>query len=509
MRRVRTILLPAVVLVVVAVACTTGSVSQPSVTEPTVSASTGPSATEPAPPIDRPDGPAPSTEGPSPGDPGLDDPYFPDLGNGGYDVDHYGLDLTWAPATSHLDATATVDATATEDLASFNLDFEGFELETVLVDGVSSEAERDGRELVVTPAEAIEAGQPFEVTVTYSGDPEVHGSVAAPTDLGWSTTPSGYSFVLGEPDGASAWFPSNDHPSDKATYTFNVTVPRGVEVGANGVLAERTDLDAQQTTWRWEMAQPMASYLATVVTGDFTIVEDETREGLPVRHFFPPRSTDAATHDFGRTPEMIEHFQSLFGPYPFDAYGVVVIPRELGVALETQTLSLFGTDFVTGDRETEGIAAHELAHQWFGNSVTPSTWRDLWLNEGFATYAEYLWLEHTDPGVDLDRLLGEVREDVLEYLEDVQVGPPGDPGVETLFEVPVYYGGGLALHALRRTVGDEAFFEILRTWTDRHAYGNASSRDFVELSEEISGLDLEGFFETWLGAVKPPELPSG
>lgn len=439
-----------------------------------------------------------------PGAAGLDDPYFAELGNGGYDVDRYDIAVRYHPRLPEIEATTTIEATATADLSSFNFDLIGLTVDSVTVDDKEAEISRTETELTVTPDDAIAQGDTFTVAIEYHGEPTTGDLESTPIENGWIRLDSGATYVLAEPDGARTWFPNNDHPSDKATYTFHIAVPDGVEVAANGRLESDTLGDDGYRTWHWEMDEPMATYLATVAIGDYEIQHTASPNGVTIRNFFLSAEYDQAVSDFAVTGEMIDFFSSIFGPYPFDEYGAVTVPILLRSALETQTLSVFGSDAVDGTGGSEAIIAHELAHQWFGDSVTPNDWRDIWLSEGFATYAEALWREHSDPGFDID---AEMARTVDQF--GSRLGPIGDPGADNLFDISVYKRGGLTLHALRRTIGDEAFFETLRTWTAEHRHGNATTSEFIETAERISGQKLDDLFATWLHADELPDLPSG
>ncbi len=434
------------------------------------------------------------------GAPGIGDRYFPTLGNGGYDVEHYTLELSYEPGDDVLAGTATIEAEATKALKSFNLDLAGLEVESVTVDGDEAEFERDDAELIVTPAESLAKGGTFTTEVEYSGvpDPESDPSLGIP--LGWIPLDDG-SYVLSEPNGAQTWYPVNDHPSDKATYTFRITVPDPLIAAANGLLTEQVPGDGS-TTYVWESGDPIASYLVEVAVGNFVIVEDGTAAGVPIRHVFATDLADEATEAAAETPEMVEFFSEEWGPYPFEAYGALVVDTPLGVALETQTLSLFGSDTALF-AGSEAIFAHELAHQWFGDAVSPERWRDIWLNEGFATYAEWMWKEH-DGG-----------ESIAESAEDIYRGFEAsgddtvllDPGPDGLFGAAVYERGGLTLYALRVEVGDDVFTEILRTYFEKFDNQSVTTADFVDVAEDVSGKNLDELFAAWLAQAELPPFP--
>jgi aminopeptidase N len=420
------------------------------------------------------------------------DAYFPELGGAGIDVTHYDLALTIAGDGTTIDGTATLEATAKSDLASFTLDLVGLEVGEVTVDGQPATVERTGRDLRIRPAEVLAAGDAFTTTIAYGGRPEPVESPAIGA-IGWLTHPGG-SFVVGEPEGAATWFPSNDHPSDKATFGFELTVPEGVEAIANGVLVERTP-----TTWRWELDDPMATYLAQVAVGQYTLTEEIGPGGVVLRNAFADSLATAATAAFADQAAMLGFFAERFGPYPFDAYGALVIEPPLGLALECQTLSIFGGDVASG--AAEPVIAHELSHQWFGDSVTPAAWGDIWLNEGFATYSTWLWIEH-DGGPPLADL---ARESHARGTSGVR---PGDPGPSAMFDGAVYERGALTLFAVRRAIGDGPFDELLRRWAAEHAYANATTADLVALAEEVSGRQLDDLFEAWLHGDTLPALPA-
>jgi aminopeptidase N len=428
-----------------------------------------------------------------PGEPGIGDSLYPNFGNGGYDAQHYQLDMTIDPTSNTIDAVTTVEAGATQNLSSFNLDFIGFEIADVQVNGAPAAFSREGQELTITPAEALVEGETFTVSVTYSGVPEQIESVAIPVPTGWVNLEEG-NYVISEPDGAANFYPVNDHPLDKATYRLNITVPQPYVVAANGSLVETTEA-GDSTTFSFEMMQPMASYLTTINVGRFDVVEYDA--AVPMRGYFAPEVSEEEREAFAKQPEMLEYFTEFFGPYPFDTYGSVVVGVETGSALETQTMSIFGLDTLD-----ELTIAHELVHQWFGNSVSLADWRDIWLNEGIATYGEGLWLENTGGREALDEWVNTLYQDFVEG----GYPPPGEPSADDLFNYSVYGWAAIMLHALRMEVGDYVFFDILIAWHEKYAYGNATSADFIAIAEATSGQELDAFFDAWLYGDRIPAL---
>jgi aminopeptidase N len=438
---------------------------------------------------------------------GVGDDYFPTLGNGGYDVQHYTISLTWNDQTDQISGTVTLRARALQNLSRFNLDFAGYTIQSLTVDEEPTDYTWVERELTVEPETPLESGDDFIVAVTYNGRPgkdlsEVYDVFAR----GWTRFTGGV-YVVSEPNGASLWFPCSDHPLDKATYTFRITAPDRYVVAANGLLIETNNLPGPLTTTVWEASDPMATYLATVNIGDFVIQQSVGPNALLIRNYFPVDLADSLTATFAPTADMIAFFETIFGPYPFEAYGAVVVDSPLRFALETQTLSLFGREVAVGRADTENVIAHELSHQWFGNSVSLAEWKDIWLNEGFATYASALWFEHRRGPAALTEIMDEYYV-ILKNVTNNSFTAPGNPPVNNLFNGGVYLRGAWTLHALRLEVGDAAFFNILREYYNRFQGGNATTADFIEVAESVSGQDLSDLFTAWLFAGRLPEQPA-
>ena len=440
------------------------------------------------------------------GSSGLNDSLFPEFGNGGYDVQHYTLDITVNDvSTSDLTATTIIAAKATQDLSRFNLDFIGFEISSITINDQPAEFDRAGQELTVTPSTLLQENETFTIKVEYSGSPNNFTSQSLQFQTGWVTFDGG-SFVLSEPDGAATFYPVNDHPLDKASFTFRVTVPEPFEVAANGVLTETIDNGATNT-FLFEAHEPMASYLATININEFDIETMESEGGIPIRNYYATGLPASVRKPFARQGEMLTYFGELFGPYPFEVYGSLVLDVEVGAALENQTMSIYGLDMIDPNDPagTEGTVAHEMAHQWFGDSISVADWKYIWLNEGFAMYASGLWIEHTDGRASLDEWIRSIYETVAANRDHFT--PPGQATANQLFNGGVYLRGALTLHALRLEVGDEAFFEILRTYHEQYKGSNATTEDFIAIAEKVSGKDLQSLFNKWLYGEEIPPLP--
>jgi aminopeptidase N len=434
--------------------------------------------------------------------PGADsagDGYFPKDGNGGYDARHYDLDLTYDPTSDRLRATATMTATATENLSRFNLDLRGLTVRSVRVDGRRATFSRHGQELVITPPEGLRRGSRFDVAVRYGGVPE---TLEQPFGtIGFVATDDG-AYVIGEPNGAKTWFPVNDHPHDRASYRFAVTVPSDLEVIANGRMTGRRT-HGRSATWTWIAPAPMASYLATIAIGRFEVQRSVHGGVAYVDAVDDDLPTESIEHVLAAQPEIIDFLASRFGPYPFTDGGAIVDDADFSFSLEAQTRPIYSRH-VFDDGGSERILVHELAHQWFGNAVGLRSWQHVWLNEGFATYAEWVWQEaHGGPSAQqqFDRLYGAGPAGALWTLTI------GDPGPERLFDRPVYDRGAMTLQALRMVVGDHDFSGIMRRWGTERRDRSVTTDDFVRLAEQVSGKQLDDLFQAWLFTVGRPERP--
>jgi aminopeptidase N len=432
----------------------------------------------------------------------IGDPYAPGLGNPGYDALHYAISLRYDPLTNDLAGSTTIDATAIQTLESFDLDFRGLEVDSVQVDGSPATYSRTGRELIVTPADELDRSQPFRVRITYHGAPGSWSSSLVAFQVGWFRAEDGSVNVMNFPDGAETWFPSNDHPLDKATYRFEITVPEEWFVLGPGSLVASLE-DGGLITYIYEMAAPMATTSAALHIDTYETVTMPPVGGVEPRAYFPAGTPDALRRRFEILPEALAFLADALGPYPFDTYSVVIADPSLsicadGLANSEQTVVLHcPTDRAT----SEGTIVHELAHQWFGLSVATVSLGDAWLCEGPATYMGWMWM--TREG-ELTAIDGLARAYEIDYSPQL---PIGEPPLDNISPREAYVGGALLLHALRLQIGEEAFFASLSTFLERYRYGNAETSDFIEVAEEISGQDLQDFFDAWLHEVPPPHLP--
>ncbi|MGX2995488.1 M1 family metallopeptidase [Streptomyces sp. JNUCC 64] len=451
---------------------------------------------------------------------GAGDPYFPLLGNGGYDVTHYDLALTYEPGTRHLTGTATLTARATQDLAAFHLDLLGMTVRSVTVDGAAARVERDGQELAVRPRTSVTRGADFRTTVRYAGRPR---TVTDPdgSEEGWLPTADG-AVALGQPTGSMAWFPGNHHPGDKAAYDIAVTVPEGLTAVSNGEPRGTRTADGR-TTFRWHAAEPLASYAATVAVGRFEVTtgtldadpltetdgvkDGDGRRALSVHTAVDPREAKAARKTLARLPEVLTWAERSFGPYPFSSTGAIVERTgDAGYALETQTRPVYpgAPDLL--------LVVHELAHQWYGDSVTPRTWRDMWLNEGFATYAEWLWDE--EHGGRTARSVFDALHRGDYYDEPgadaaVWAFPPAvPPDAARISQAPVYQRGAMVLQRVRDTIGDATFRRLLREWPAAHRHGTVDTAVFTAYVERFAPRHRRALRRVWAdwlyGEGRPP-----
>jgi aminopeptidase N len=429
---------------------------------------------------------------PTPGASGIGDPYFPHDGNGGIDVLHYDVRDSYSFQTGRLTGRTGLDVRATQDLSRFDLDFL-LPVSAVTVDGKRARFRRSGdHELRIRPAGPIAAGRRFRVSVDYDGTPSGETSQG---ERNWLADADEV-VTMNEPHMATWWFPANDHPRDKASFDIRVTVPRNKDVVANGVLVSERKRHGR-TTAHWRAVEPMASYLAFFAAGDF-----ETRSvschGITnfvavSQHLHAFARGELAKELAERTCTTVTALATVLGPYPFSVTGGLMTSLPVTFALENQTRPTYPA--LAG--LNQGLIAHELAHQWFGDSVSVSNWRDIWLNEGFAQYLQAYYTTEVVGGRSMQDWLAETYGTYVPESAFWKLSVD-DPGPTRLFDAAVYDRGAMALQALRHRIGDAAFWTLLRTWVSQRAYGNGSVADFEALATVVSGQDLAAFFDAWL-----------
>jgi aminopeptidase N len=426
----------------------------------------------------------------------VEDRVYPEVGDPGIDALHYDLDLDWTPTSRTLDAVETLEFRATADAEEFRLDLGGpLEVAAVRLDDTKVSYDHRGKDLVVQGP--VSEDERYTVEIRYSGTPR---PVPAPTNrsdfstTGWTITDDGGVWTMQEPYGAYSWYAVNDQPSDKALYSFTISVPTPWVGVANGELESRTQRGGDTVT-EWELDEPASSYLVTIAIGDFTMTEDESSSGLPITYWTSPDRPELVKR-MRAAPAALDWLEQRLGPFPFDSLGFLVVDSLSG--METQTMITLGdTTYATGPE----VLVHEAAHQWYGDEVTPTDWRDVWMNEGMATYLQGVWTAEQR---------GEPLESLMSYWASIEPrlraesGPPADFDPDAFGAGNVYYGPALMWDELRKRVGDDEFWRLVRAWPSVHAYGNAGYDEITSWWSEQTGEDLSGFFDDWLlGATTP------
>ncbi|UWP86144.1 M1 family metallopeptidase [Dactylosporangium fulvum] len=427
------------------------------------------------------------------------DPIYPGYGNPAIDVQHYGLTLAWAPDTKTLTGTATIKLRAVRAVQQVRLDFSSaYRIGKTSIDG----ADVAGRivEGDLTVDRPLAAGAVATLAVEYQGTPATvpmpsHRGDSEP--LGLTVTKDGELWTMQEPYGASTWYPANDQPSDKALYDIAVTVPAGWAGVASGTPKGRSG-----DTFSYTTAQPVASYLTTLAVGRYTKSEVTGPRGLPITLWTRTGKDDAFIPELKKSPEYLGWLEERFGPHPFPSTGAVIVPSES--AMETQQMLTIGGDVLGPRPQLDNLGpvlVHEYAHQWFGNAVGPATWKDLWLNEGWATYVEQLHnASHGGPAIE--RWEQAARQQDTELRR--RLGPPGSPRADSFAEGNVYLCPALMLRQLHKALGDERFFALGRAWAGGHA-GTAQDRAaFIAFVNQQTGRDFTGLINSWLDSPATP-----
>ncbi|GAA0616387.1 M1 family metallopeptidase [Kribbella sandramycini] len=452
----------------------------------------------------------------TPGAPGVGDAVYPNLGNGGYQVERYELDLKYDAATKLVAGHVKIFAVATQNLSRFNLDSFGLGITELRVDGSTEQYAQEGEELVITPEWKIRSGAKFVVDVSYTADPRK----IKPPAGGWVATDDGFA-TAPQPAGAHTVFPGNDHPSDKAQYRLRITAPAGtVGVASGKYVGESANADGS-TTYTYETVNPMATELVQASVGDYTIVH--RNPGAPatdpvLRDVVSPARQPKVDAALKLTKGQLDWVEQRLGKFPLEAYGILPANNEAADAfdftgLETQTLTIYKPKYLEQTEDKIGShMMHELVHSWFGNSVTPASWSDLWFNEGHADYYGLLyryergWPDSRGYTNMVDRMKYTYSQGDLWRKSS---GPVAKPNAQNLFDNQRYTGGVLVLYALAEKVGQEKFAAIEQAVTTAHRNSTISTDQFITLAANVSGdATVRPFLEDWLYGTKTPPMPN-
>ena len=425
------------------------------------------------------------------------DPVYPKHGNKGLDVLHYGLDLSWAPPTKTLTGLATLRIRPTADAASIELDFKPYTLDKVTVDDRPVKGATVTAERLVVPV-AVTKDKPVTLAVAYHGRPTTtpmpsHRSDSEP--LGLTITKGGGLWTMQEPYGAFTWYPANDQPSDKALYDISVTVPAGFSAIAAG-----TPTGVKGTTFTYRSDVPMASYLQTLAVGKYKKISAKGPDGVPLTYWYRAGTDDKLVPSLRKSPQFLTFLEKRFGPYPFATGGIVIVDSASG--METQQMITMGGKIKKLDAAAfEEDLLHEYSHHWFGDAVTTSNWNDLWLNEGWATYAQYLWEQ------ELYHFSDTALEDYLRTADaDLRkrLGPPGHPKAANFAESNVYYCPAAMLKELNDALGDTKFFALARAWVQTQKGTQQDRASFIAFVNKQTGRNFTKLINTWLDSKTTP-----
>jgi aminopeptidase N len=432
------------------------------------------------------------------------DSVYPAHGDPGVDTLHYGLRLRWSRATRTLDGTATIRLRALRDgMVRLDLDHH-LRVRSVTFRGHRATSTHPGDKLVVRSG-ALRSGSTYVLVVRYAGTPGPLPSASGRRDmdgLGMHVTPGGQLWTMQEPYGASTWYPVNDQPADKATYDMRVDVPRPFVGVANGRLVSRRQVGRRVVT-TYHSTDPMASYLTTLAVGPYRRVTERAPSGVPLTYWVP-RDRPRYLRALRPTPETMAWLERLLGPYPFDRAGVVVTPGTS--AMETQTMITLGRgNFRYGGKYVREVVAHELAHAWYGDTVTPDDWSDVWMNEGMAMYLEARYTaEHGLRTWQLWRTTFDVEDSMLRK----QYGPPGSYKPTQFAQPNVYFCPARMWMALRTKLGGERFDALIRRWPQQHRNSSQDRYTLTSWWGRQAGVGWS-WFEPWLLGRKSPAAARG
>lgn len=429
------------------------------------------------------------------------DPYVPRHGDPNVEVLHYDLTLAYKVEGNRLDGDAILTCRVLAETDGLHLDLHGLHPQKVFLDGRAHRfTHLRGRLSVKRP---LTAGTELTVRVKYSGKPRPI-STRTLGSAGWEELEDGV-IVAAQPHGAPTWFPCNDRPDNKATYTLRFSAPPDYTVAVSGEL-QGTSRKGNAVTWSYEQAVPMPTYLATVQIGRYRRLE-HAGGPVPVRTIAPPTfSAEDLESSFGAQTAMLTFFAGLFGDYPFASYTAVITEDELEIPLEAASLSIFGINHMDGTWESERLIAHELSHQWFGNAVTARRWQDIWLHEGFACYMEWVWSEASEQS-SMEAQARTAWMGLAGQAEDIVVA---DPGPKLMFDDRIYKRGALALYALRCHLGAERFAELLRDWVAERSGGVVDTETFLEHADRYRANTVQSpsqVLAPWLFREHLPAFP--
>ncbi|TWH00793.1 Aminopeptidase N [Nocardioides sp. J9] len=427
-----------------------------------------------------------------------EDSVYPEIGDPLVDALHYDLGLEWDPSRDVLTGTQVLTFRATADSPTIPLDFnEQLAISELTVDGTPAGHAVEGTRLTVE--HPVEADHQYELALTYSGTPRTAPAPSERQDfaqgVGWSITPEHETWTLQEPYGAFTWYAVNDQPADKAFYDFTLTSPAPLQGVANGELRKSTK-GGGRTTNTWHLAEPASSYLVTVAFGDYQRTDLESASGVPIQ-IWTDADEEPLPGGLGTTPDAVDWLEDLLGPYPFDSLGIVVVDGSSG--METQTMITLGNNDYS---LSPAVVVHEVAHHWYGNTVSPADWSDVWMNEGMAMYLQGMW-EAEQEGIHIGQKMDDWAMFEARLREDA--GPPGAFDPKKFGNSNIYYGPALMWHELREDVGDEVFFDLVREWPASQENGNADRTEYLAWIEDTLDEELSDFFDAWLlGEQQPP-----
>lgn len=443
------------------------------------------------------------------GKPSIGDPYTPKLGNTGYDVTHYDLALRFDLDANTLDGIATLDITNTLDqMSGFSLDFSELHASGVTFNGAPVQFSQDdaAQKLNVRLARPLQAAEKFKLAITYGGAIKTFDSVYLQfLPIGMFADKNAHrAFAVDEPDGTHSWFPCNDHPRDRATYSYHITVGAGLTAVANGQQQGAPITNADGTrTFHWEMTHEMATYLAVVAIANYEARPLPDGPGIPLAVYAYAQDAANAARAYADTGKIMTLEVARFGAFPYESYGQVLVPQN-AVGMEAQTMTVMPDNTVhASPKQLYTFIAHEMSHHWFGDEIALDTWADIWLNEGFASYAEYIVLDDAGNKQDASNLLAQWQQDVTRGSSS---DPLDAPKPADMFGVNSYEKGGYVLHMLREKIGDDAFFKTLQTYIARFKDHTAKTADFEAVAQEVSGQDLTAFFAQWIDGKGIPQI---